>query len=188
MGFVFNLIFYFTLFSILNLCLCKHKHFHFSCVLGAHMSPKFSVQIFVFAGTNIFTFLVFWVSNIFLIVLDLTGKPAALLRYKVQPDKNIPVSFWSALHILLLNKVHLIHYSTGCLLKSASFKYILVRWLTFNIERYILELGDNMLLGLSKEDLLCRWFRMALVLKHKRNLKNKIISVLSISLPFYFIL
>ncbi|KAL8587616.1 hypothetical protein ACOMHN_045305 [Nucella lapillus] len=43
-------------------------------------------------GTTTFTFLVFWLSNAFLMVLDLTGRPAALLRYKIQPDKNVPVS------------------------------------------------------------------------------------------------
>lgn len=39
-----------------------------------------------------FGFLVFWLSNAFLLLLDITGRPAALLRYKVQPDKNVPVS------------------------------------------------------------------------------------------------
>lgn len=26
-------------------------------------------------------------------IFDITGKPAFLLRYKIQPEKNVPVSF-----------------------------------------------------------------------------------------------
>ena len=34
----------------------------------------------------------FVVANTFFMVLDLTGKPAALLKYKIQEDKGVPVS------------------------------------------------------------------------------------------------
>ena len=37
-------------------------------------------------------FVVFFSGNFFLIFLDLTGKPAALLKYKIQEDKGVPVS------------------------------------------------------------------------------------------------
>lgn len=35
---------------------------------------------------------VFIVGNIFFVVLDLTGKPSALLKYRVQEEKTVPVS------------------------------------------------------------------------------------------------
>ncbi|XP_025087115.1 fatty acid hydroxylase domain-containing protein 2-like [Pomacea canaliculata] len=58
-------------------------------------------------GTVVFTSAVFWLINIFFIVLDVTGKPAVLLRYKVQPDKNRPVSSDSllrAIRVALFNQ------------------------------------------------------------------------------------
>ena len=38
-------------------------------------------------------FLVYLVSNAFFTYLDLTGKPAALLKYKIQEEKGVPVSW-----------------------------------------------------------------------------------------------
>lgn len=55
-------------------------------------SLTFNLVLSFFVGTVVFTSAVFWLINIFFIVLDVTGKPAVLLRYKVQPDKNRPVS------------------------------------------------------------------------------------------------
>ncbi|XP_059149558.1 fatty acid hydroxylase domain-containing protein 2-like [Physella acuta] len=43
-------------------------------------------------GSFVFTFCVFWLSNLFLIVLDLTGKPSYFLKYKIQKDKNCPLN------------------------------------------------------------------------------------------------
>ena len=34
----------------------------------------------------------FIVGNVFFVVLDLTGKPAALLKYRIQEEKTVPVS------------------------------------------------------------------------------------------------
>ncbi|XP_076468131.1 fatty acid hydroxylase domain-containing protein 2-like isoform X2 [Babylonia areolata] len=51
-------------------------------------SDPFKVSVF---GTTVFSFLVFWLSNAFLLLLDVTGKPSALLCYKVQPDKNVSI-------------------------------------------------------------------------------------------------
>lgn len=45
----------------------------------------------VFA-TTFFTIIIFWLANSFLIFLDVTGTPSFLLNYKVQPDKNCPLS------------------------------------------------------------------------------------------------
>ncbi|XP_076467485.1 fatty acid hydroxylase domain-containing protein 2-like [Babylonia areolata] len=59
-------------------------------------------------GTSVFGLLVFWLSNAFLLVLDITGRPAALLRYKVQPDKNVPVSkgrLRDAVQLVLFNQI-----------------------------------------------------------------------------------
>ena len=33
----------------------------------------------------------FIAANTFFMILDLTGKPAALLKYKIQEDKGVPV-------------------------------------------------------------------------------------------------
>ncbi|XP_076446058.1 fatty acid hydroxylase domain-containing protein 2-like [Babylonia areolata] len=68
-------------------------------------SNSFILGVF---GTTLFGFVVFWLSNAFLLVLDVTGKPATLLRYKVQPDKNVPVSkdmLRSAVELVLFNQV-----------------------------------------------------------------------------------
>ena len=40
------------------------------------------------------TNLVFWLFNILLMVLDVTGWPAILKCYKIQPDKNNPVQYY----------------------------------------------------------------------------------------------
>ena len=42
--------------------------------------------------------IVYLASNIFFTYLDLTGKPAALLKYKIQEEKGVPVSLAIALH------------------------------------------------------------------------------------------
>ena len=41
-----------------------------------------------------FTTAVFWLSNLFFILLDITGRPAFLLKYKIQADKNTPVCLY----------------------------------------------------------------------------------------------
>ncbi|PVD34707.1 hypothetical protein C0Q70_05984 [Pomacea canaliculata] len=58
-------------------------------------------------GTTVFSLLVFWLSNAFLMFLDVTGKPAVLLRYKIQPNKNMPLSkdqLWQAVRQVLINQ------------------------------------------------------------------------------------
>lgn len=44
-------------------------------------------------GTQMFGFLVFAISNSFFAILDLTGKPEFLIKYKIQEDKNVPVNW-----------------------------------------------------------------------------------------------
>ncbi|KAK7481954.1 hypothetical protein BaRGS_00026757 [Batillaria attramentaria] len=59
-------------------------------------------------GTSVMTAIVFWVPNLLLMILDVTGRPAALLKYKVQPGKNSPVSttdLMKAVRVALFNEV-----------------------------------------------------------------------------------
>lgn len=44
------------------------------------------------AGSTLAPFLTFIISNALLTFLDLTGKPAFLLKYKIQEEKHVPVS------------------------------------------------------------------------------------------------
>ncbi|KAK3785829.1 hypothetical protein RRG08_050847 [Elysia crispata] len=58
-------------------------------------------------GTYIFTTAVFWLCNLFFILLDLTGKPEFLLKYKIQADKNTPLrpaDFMKAAKVALYNQ------------------------------------------------------------------------------------
>ena len=43
-------------------------------------------------GSTIVPLLTFLIGNVFFIVLDLTGKPAIMLKYKIQEEKHVPVS------------------------------------------------------------------------------------------------
>ena len=43
-------------------------------------------------GSSLIPLIVYWVGNTFFIFLDLTGKPAALLKYRIQEEKSVPVS------------------------------------------------------------------------------------------------
>ncbi|KAJ8297670.1 hypothetical protein KUTeg_024201 [Tegillarca granosa] len=59
-------------------------------------------------GTTLITMSVFWIANAFLIALDVTGKPAFLLRYKIQSDQNCPIvmgiPFTMVAHMLMLRR------------------------------------------------------------------------------------
>ncbi|XP_052078570.1 fatty acid hydroxylase domain-containing protein 2-like isoform X1 [Mytilus californianus] len=57
-------------------------------------------------GTILFTNGVIWGANALLLILDATGKPGFLLKYKVQEDKNVPVDrkkLKKAVKIVLFN-------------------------------------------------------------------------------------
>jgi len=54
------------------------------------------------------TFVVFIVANVFFMVLDLTGKPAALMKYKIQADKGVPVC-WSG--FVYIHGMSIIHFT-----------------------------------------------------------------------------
>ncbi|XP_050417708.1 fatty acid hydroxylase domain-containing protein 2 isoform X1 [Patella vulgata] len=58
-------------------------------------------------GTFLITTGIFWISNAFFMLLDLTGRPAFLLRYKIQPDKNVPLekdALKRAIGVVLFNQ------------------------------------------------------------------------------------
>ena len=44
-------------------------------------------------GSSVIPMIVYLASNIFFTYLDLTGRPAALLKYKIQEEKAVPVSW-----------------------------------------------------------------------------------------------
>ena len=67
-------------------------------VLGKfHYSNILLQLIFIIIGTQMITIIVFWTANSLFMFLDLTGRPQYLHKYKIQDDKNIPVSLYSLL-------------------------------------------------------------------------------------------
>ena len=62
-------------------------------VIGKHCFANQLCLIIIIIGLSLLGFLTFVIANIFFVVLDLTGKPSALLQYKIQEDKGVPVSF-----------------------------------------------------------------------------------------------
>ncbi|KAK7496481.1 hypothetical protein BaRGS_00012403, partial [Batillaria attramentaria] len=53
-------------------------------------------------GTTVFTMAVFWCTNVFFMLLDVTGRPAVLQRYKVQPGKNSPLPVQQLKRVVLV--------------------------------------------------------------------------------------
>lgn len=51
--------------------------------------------------------IVFIVGNAFFVFLDLTGKPAALLKYRVQEEKSVPVRciIYKYVHVHVLTSI-----------------------------------------------------------------------------------
>merc|ERR1711970_915649 len=59
-------------------------------------------------GTVIVTTIHYWLSAAGYVFMDLTGKPAFLTKYKIQPEKNVPVSgakLWKVVKHVLINQV-----------------------------------------------------------------------------------
>ncbi|XP_056141025.1 fatty acid hydroxylase domain-containing protein 2 isoform X2 [Lampris incognitus] len=54
-----------------------------------------------FLGTMLVPTLVFWVSNALLLLVDTTGKPSFITRYRIQVDKNNPVDPVKLRHALM---------------------------------------------------------------------------------------
>ena len=53
---------------------------------------SFCINFFVILGTQAFAVIMFVACNAFFGVLDLTGKPEFLLKYKIQEARSVPVS------------------------------------------------------------------------------------------------
>ncbi|XP_053504456.1 fatty acid hydroxylase domain-containing protein 2 isoform X2 [Ictalurus furcatus] len=63
-----------------------------------------------FIGTMLMPTFCFWVFNGFLMIVDSTGKPAFVTRYRIQQDKNNPVELervWWAVKVVLCNQLFL---------------------------------------------------------------------------------
>jgi hypothetical protein len=66
----------------------------FTMVIKWHKSRKtlfLNLALFCI-GTNLVGFLVYWIGSLFFCLVDLTGRPAWVLRYKIQGNKQVPVS------------------------------------------------------------------------------------------------
>ena len=57
---------------------------HAMCALNLHVASSC-------VGSSVIPMIVYLASNIFFTYLDLTGRPAALLKYKIQEEKAVPV-------------------------------------------------------------------------------------------------
>ena len=78
-----------------SICLCSVSAFTRYREQGIRviaLSLSVSLIPLVLVGSWLIVVPTFVVANIFFMVLDLTGKPAALLKYKIQEDKGVPVS------------------------------------------------------------------------------------------------
>ena len=74
---------------------------------------------------------VFASANLFFAVLDLTGKPEFLLKYKMQDEKNVPVSYLHSWISPGANKLH------NMVLLSCLDKAISIISLIPNLSRYV---------------------------------------------------
>ena len=73
----------------------EYVHFHFSTLC-------------LFLGTTVVTAIVFWLSNLLFISLDLLGFPSFLLKYKVQDEKQVQlrvINVFKKINIKVLNQV-----------------------------------------------------------------------------------
>lgn len=62
-------------------------------VLGKFYYNNILVQlIFIVLGTQAITIIAFWTANLLFMLLDLSGRPQYLHKYKIQEEKNVPVS------------------------------------------------------------------------------------------------
>ena len=57
-----------------------------------HLSKSDLISYVILSASVLSGFAVFVVANSFFAVLDLTGQPSFLLKYKIQEEKTIPVS------------------------------------------------------------------------------------------------
>ena len=55
-------------------------------------SHKIDQVICFLSGTNVITFVVFWLFSALYILIDITGRPKWALKFKIQDGQNMPVS------------------------------------------------------------------------------------------------
>lgn len=61
--------------------------------------------LFSIVGTLVATFSVFWLSNLFFLILDLTGMPECMRKYKIQEDKKASKDeIWKAVKLVFVNQ------------------------------------------------------------------------------------
>lgn len=76
----------------------------------ANMNDFFNQDdlLIFFIGSFLFTFCVFWLANLLFIIMDVTGWPSFLVKYKIQADKNSPLRLSDlarAVKIALYNQI-----------------------------------------------------------------------------------
>ena len=75
------------------LCACVHEFStSHSMYARTRLGSIDESVLYCIAGSVLAIFVVFVVTNSFLAVLDLTGRPAFLVKYKIQEEKTVPVS------------------------------------------------------------------------------------------------
>ena len=79
------------------------------CIILIRINNVHLIITFII-GVGLLGFLTFVIANIFFMVLDLTGRPEALLQYKIQEDKGVPVSFTFAISLITNHNCIVIFY------------------------------------------------------------------------------
>nr|XP_002127353.1 fatty acid hydroxylase domain-containing protein 2 [Ciona intestinalis] len=84
------------------------SHNFWQTVWLSFISMFASEKSLFFGGTAIVTLVSFWSYNIFLLFVDITGRPKFLQAYKIQEDKNVPVDIKKVkkgILVVVLNEV-----------------------------------------------------------------------------------
>lgn len=54
-------------------------------------------------GSVVVSYVVYWTVGIFYIIMDVTLRPQAFRKYKIQPGTNEPVDTWKLLKVLAIS-------------------------------------------------------------------------------------
>lgn len=90
------------------------KYFWQSKWQAIHEAVDGDEVMLAIVGTNSVGLAVYWLASAFFSMVDLTGKPAWVLRYKIQDNKQVPVDpakFKKALLIVLFNQIITVPFS-----------------------------------------------------------------------------
>lgn len=94
-------------------CLNKVQYVSFRPSLCLSCCPALTVALFFSTGTMLLPTLAFWGSNALLLLVDTTGKPSFITRYRIQVDKNNPVG--SSFTLLMLFCLYLVLIFMSCI-------------------------------------------------------------------------